>query len=153
VLALFFVECAFKVIAQGFVMHSNAYLRSPWNWVDFVVVVTGLLELLPVLDELNISWLRTFRVLRPLRSITAFPSMKKLIQSMINAIPSLFGVVVFMGFILMNFAILANSQFAGAYYSRCRLTPEAVGDEWPYDPSIERLCSMDPERGFQCPAG
>ena len=142
-----------KVIAQGFALHSNAYMRNPWNWIDFIVVTTGLIELLPIVNQLNISGLRSLRVLRPLRSITAYPSMKKLIQSMINAIPSLFGVVVFMGFILMNFAILANSQFAGAYYSRCRLTPEAVGDEWPYDPTNERLCSMDPSRGYQCPAG
>ena len=131
-------------------MHENAYLRDSWNWIDILVVITGLLELLN-LNGANLKSLRALRVLRPLRSIKAFPSMRKLIQGMINSLPSLINAVIFMGFIFVNFAIFGTQQFGGLYYSRCRLTPEPVNDTWPYDPLDQRLCSASVDTGRQCP--
>ena len=40
-MGIFCVECVMKVIALGFVMHKGSYLRSMWNIMDFVVVVSG----------------------------------------------------------------------------------------------------------------
>lgn len=40
-LGIFTVEATFKILAQGFVLHPGSYLRSMWNIMDFVVVVTG----------------------------------------------------------------------------------------------------------------
>ena len=40
-MAIFCIECVLKVIAFGFVMHKGSYLRSGWNIMDFIVVVTG----------------------------------------------------------------------------------------------------------------
>eukprot|EP00425_Heterocapsa_triquetra_P016824 CAMPEP_0195132656 /NCGR_PEP_ID=MMETSP0448-20130528/147312_1 /TAXON_ID=66468 /ORGANISM="Heterocapsa triquestra, Strain CCMP 448" /LENGTH=82 /DNA_ID=CAMNT_0040170681 /DNA_START=63 /DNA_END=308 /DNA_ORIENTATION=+ len=46
---LFFVECALKIIARGFFFSSGApdaaYLQDPLNWLDFIVVITSVLEL------------------------------------------------------------------------------------------------------------
>ena len=42
---LFTAEMTLKVIAEGLLGHRNAYLRSSWNWLDFVVVVVGWLTL------------------------------------------------------------------------------------------------------------
>ena len=39
--AIYTVEMLLKIIAKGFVLHSYAYLRDPWNWLDFVVVCLG----------------------------------------------------------------------------------------------------------------
>jgi hypothetical protein len=67
-LVLFTVEMAIKMLAQGLCMHPHSYLRSGWNWLDFVVVIIGYLETystgLP-----GISTLRLFKTLRPLRSL------------------------------------------------------------------------------------
>lgn len=41
-LAIFCVEASLKILALGFVMHKNSYLRNIWNIMDFFVVVTGL---------------------------------------------------------------------------------------------------------------
>lgn len=41
-LVVFTVECVMKIIAFGFVMHANSYLRNGWNALDFVIVVIGL---------------------------------------------------------------------------------------------------------------
>ena len=75
---LFTLECLLKIITQGLVMHENSYLRDSWNWIDFSVVITGILELANI-PGVNLRSLRALRVLRPLRSIKAFPSMRKLI--------------------------------------------------------------------------
>lgn len=43
-LAIFCVEASLKILALGFVMHKNSYLRNIWNIMDFFVVVTGLVQ-------------------------------------------------------------------------------------------------------------
>lgn len=40
-MGIFTVECVLKIIAFGFVLHKDSYLRSMWNVLDFIVVVTG----------------------------------------------------------------------------------------------------------------
>ena len=42
---IFTVELVLKVIAMGFCMHPKSYMRDAWNWLDFIVVVTGVIEL------------------------------------------------------------------------------------------------------------
>ena len=46
--AMFLIECITKIIAMGFVIHKNAYLRDKWNWIDFLVVIVGAIELTPL---------------------------------------------------------------------------------------------------------
>lgn len=64
---LFTIECVLKVISMGFFIGPGAYLHNGWNWIDFIVVITSLLQSLPGMP--NVSFLRTFRVLRPLRTL------------------------------------------------------------------------------------
>jgi Ion transport protein len=40
-MGIFTVEMCTKIIAMGFVLHPDSYLRNPWNIMDFVVVVSG----------------------------------------------------------------------------------------------------------------
>lgn len=75
-LALFTIECILKIIAFGFFFHPEAYLRSSWNLLDFVIVVIGLMNLIVsfILPTFNVKALRAFRVLRPLRLVSGVPS-------------------------------------------------------------------------------
>lgn len=107
---------------MGAFMHRNAYFREPWNWLDFTVVLVGILEVTP-LPNIQIKAIRSFRVLRPLRSVNALPSMKKLVSGLINSIPSLLNAILFMSFIFIQFAIIGTGQFGGAYHNQCRTTP------------------------------
>ena len=43
---VFLIEAAIKIYAMGFILNQKAYLRDTWNIIDFLVVITGLLELL-----------------------------------------------------------------------------------------------------------
>ena len=41
---VFFVEMLIKILAKGFIWENYSYLRDPWNWLDFLVVVARLVE-------------------------------------------------------------------------------------------------------------
>lgn len=96
----YFLECACKILAMGFILHENAYLRSLWNWMDFAVVLAWILEII-MQGNSNFKALRGLRVLRPLRSLKMWRAMRKLIQGLIDAIPSLIWAVLFMVFVFL----------------------------------------------------
>jgi len=146
---IFTLEALIKIIAMGFILHPQAYLRDGWNVIDFFVVTTGLLEILPN-SSVNLKALRTLRVLRPLRSINAIPSMRKLVSALLMSIPNFANVSVFLIFIFVLFSILGLHNYEVISYNRCRLTETPVNATyWPMsdDP---RVCSMDSLGVHQC---
>lgn len=44
-LALYSTEMAIKILALGFVFNKGAYLRDPWNILDFIIVGSAYLTL------------------------------------------------------------------------------------------------------------
>ena len=42
---IFIIEFAFKVLAQGFIVHKRSYLRDMWNMLDFLIVMVSITEL------------------------------------------------------------------------------------------------------------
>ncbi len=40
-LAIYTCEMVIKVIAKGFILNDYTYLRNPWNWLDFIVILSG----------------------------------------------------------------------------------------------------------------
>lgn len=60
-----------KIIAKGFLLNKYTYLRNPWNWLDFVVITSGYTTIL--IEMSNLAGLRTFRVLRALKTISIMP--------------------------------------------------------------------------------
>ena len=143
-----------KVIAMGFCMHPKSYMRDPWNWLDFIVVVTGVIELgAGDKGAQSVRALRVLRVLRPLKSINAFPKMRRLIGALLSSLPNLGNAVLFMLFIFLLFGILGVQQFGGSVYQRCRFTdvPNADGT-WPFDEDIPFLCSKEAQGNYHCPA-
>jgi hypothetical protein len=79
----FTFECFVKIMALGLVMGKGGYLRDIWNWLDFIVVVAALIQNLNLVA--NVSSLRTFRLFRPLRSLSAVPSMKILVNTLFQS--------------------------------------------------------------------
>jgi len=85
VFVIFFaLECISKIMGMGFIVDPGSYLRDAWNWLDFIVVVSSLLTEIPALQ--SVSGMRTFRLLRPLRSLTTMPSMKILISTLLASV-------------------------------------------------------------------
>lgn len=125
---LFTLECVLKVICMGF-FGPKGYLADKWNWLDFVVVVTGLVSFLPEVP--NISIIRTFRILRPLRALSSNPGLQSLVVAILNSIPQLLGVLVLLLFVFTLFGIAGLQLFSGGgMHTRCRLTPYPVNMSW-----------------------
>jgi hypothetical protein len=117
---LFVLEMMIKSIAMNFAFGDGAYLKSPWNQLDFAIVSISLLLLLadsvPQLRSLRI--LRVARVLRPLRLISRNPGMRLVIESLFKAmsgVTNVFGVVIVLQLV---FAILGMQMFSGML-ARC----------------------------------
>ncbi|OWZ15606.1 Voltage-gated Ion Channel, partial [Phytophthora megakarya] len=118
--AIFTAECVLKIVAMGFARNKGAYLRDSWNVLDFLVVISSLVAILPTVP--NVSVIRTIRVLRPLRSLSMISGMRKLISALLKALPALGNVVVLQVFLFFMFTILGNQLFGGDMTRRCRLT-------------------------------
>ena len=71
-LGIYSLEMVIKVVAKGFILNNYTYLRSPWNWLDFLVILSGYLT--SFIEMGNLAGLRTFRVLRALKTISILPS-------------------------------------------------------------------------------
>ena len=125
---IFTLECLFKVAVMGFFKHRNAYLRDPWNCLDFSIVIISIIGVVPGADSEALKALRTARILRPLRSISSLKTMKMLMSTIYKSIPGLFNVCVSLTFVFSIFAILGIHSFSGEHYKFCRETEELIDD-------------------------
>jgi len=148
--AIFSTESVLKIFAWGFVRHRFSYLRDPWNVLDFVVVLIGLLERLQVGGKL--SFLRLFRLLRPLRSLNAVKSMKVLVNTFLKSIMRLGNVLILGLFLFLVFSIIGISLMNGIFYRQCYETrdPELRNGCWEWNSTGgDRLCGGD----YMCAEG
>ncbi|NXX17993.1 SCN3A protein, partial [Podargus strigoides] len=67
-------ESLIKILARGFCLEDFTFLRDPWNWLDFSVILMAYVTEFVNLG--NVSALRTFRVLRALKTISVIPGKK-----------------------------------------------------------------------------
>lgn len=73
IFAFFTLEMTIKMIAMG-EWGRGTYLADSWNRLDFFIVMSGALEYILQVENLNLTAIRTIRVLRPLRAINRIPS-------------------------------------------------------------------------------
>ena len=118
----FTIEMCLKIFAMGFIWNVGSYLRDGWNWLDFVVVVSGLTTSIPGIPKVSI--LRAVRVLRPLRSLTAIPKLRVLVNALLTAIPELANAIIVILFMFIIFSILGLQVYSGRMHFRCRYTEE-----------------------------
>ena len=118
-ISIFTVEFVCQVIALGF----YSYIMDPWHVLDFVVVFAGLISFGPDLGASG-SCVRTFRIFRPLKAVSAFPGLQAMVIAIIKSIPQLITVLIVLTFIFFLYGIGGLILFCGPeMHSRCRLTP------------------------------
>ncbi|EAR90226.2 cation channel family transporter (macronuclear) [Tetrahymena thermophila SB210] len=117
---VFCVEAAIKIIAYGFLYNftkpDQAYLRSPWNILDFFVNICAIVDLSGFLSTQSLKSLkslRVFRALRPLKIITKNESLKLLVNSLFQTIPVLTSLAFVILIMTWIFAIFLMSSFKG----------------------------------------
>jgi len=124
---IFIGEMAIKFVALGLFWGKDAYLRSGWNWLDLIVVVVSIVDLIFPGSGGVLKTFRMIRALRPLRVISRNENLKVVVQTMFASIPDLMTLLCVTAFFLLIFALFFLSFLNGTLF-HCE-SPEWLGDE------------------------
>ena len=111
-LAVFVVEIAAKLFARG----PGGFFRNGWNIFDFVIVG---ISLVPATQGLSV--LRALRILRLLRVVSVAPSLRRVVEGLVTALPGMGSVFLLMGMLFYIGSVMATKLFGSAF-------PEWFGD-------------------------
>ncbi|XP_010171733.1 sodium channel protein type 2 subunit alpha isoform X7 [Antrostomus carolinensis] len=114
-------EFLVKILARGFCVNDFTCLRDPWNWLDFVVISFAYITEFVNLG--NVSALRTFRVLRALKTISVIPGLKTIVGALIQSVKKLSDVMILTVFCLSVFALIGLQLFMGNLKNKCLFWP------------------------------
>ena len=104
-LAIFVLELVLKLTARG-----ARFFRNGWNIFDFVIVG---ISLLPATGGLSV--LRALRILRLLRVLSVTPSLRRVVEGLMAALPGMGSVFLLMGIIFYIGSVMATKLF-GAFF-------------------------------------
>uniref|UniRef100_A0A452QPG1 Sodium channel protein n=1 Tax=Ursus americanus TaxID=9643 RepID=A0A452QPG1_URSAM len=124
--AIYTFESLVKILARGFCLHAFTFLRDPWNWLDFSVIVMAYTT--EFVDLGNVSALRTFRVLRALKTISVISGLKTIVGALIQSVKKLADVMVLTVFCLSVFALIGLQLFMGNLRHKCVRNFTALND-------------------------
>ncbi|NWY67180.1 SCN5A protein, partial [Erithacus rubecula] len=110
-------ESLIKILATGFCLNEFTFLRDPWNWLDFTVIVMAYVGAFSDLG--SVSVLRTFRVLRALKTISVVPGLKIIVGALIQSVKKLANVMILTVFCLSVFALIGLQLFKGNLRQKC----------------------------------
>lgn len=130
-LGFFVLELLLRVVA-----HGRRFFRDPWNVFDLLVVGVAVLPL-PASESL--SALRALRVLRVLRVITVVPSLRRVVDGLLRAVPGMGAVGALLVLVMYVSAVIATGLFGQAapdYFgnlgtSLFTLFQAMTGEAWP----------------------
>ena len=94
-----------EIVAKLFVYRS-AFWRDGWNIFDFIIVAISLVP-----GGQGLSVLRAMRILRLLRVVSVAPSLRRVIEGLVNALPGMGSVFLLMGLIFYIGAVMATKLF------------------------------------------
>jgi len=115
---IFTLEAAVKIIAMGFLIGPDVYLRHYWNMLDFVVVVAGVIDLISSSAGAALSPLRLIRTLQPLRALNKFRSGRLVLETLGASLPLLMDVVLFMLWFVVAMTVMGVMFFGGTMTDR-----------------------------------
>ena len=104
-LSIFVAELVAKMVAFRF-----RFFRDGWNIFDFVIIA---MSLVPAAQ--GVSALRALRILRVLRVVSAAPSLRRVVEGFITALPGMGSVFLLMALIFYIASVIATKLFAEAF--------------------------------------
>ncbi|MHA6345016.1 ion transporter [Roseivivax sp. CAU 1761] len=104
-LSIFVIEIALKIFARG-----TSFFRSGWNVFDFAIVAVALV---PATQGLSV--LRALRILRLLRIISVAPTLRRVVEGFVSALPGMASVFLLMALIFYIAAVMATKLFGDAF--------------------------------------
>lgn len=138
--SLFFMaEMVIKMFAMG-VCGEGAYFSTAWNKFDGFIVATSVVDFIGV----QLTYLKVFRALRPLRAVNKFPKLKILVKLLLDTIPMMASVGLLCFFIFSIYGILALQLWPGLTHQRC------YDSQYPTDPIGYYGYDDDADGGYIC---
>ncbi|XP_009068652.1 PREDICTED: sodium channel protein type 5 subunit alpha-like, partial [Acanthisitta chloris] len=119
-------ESLIKILARGFCLNEFTFLRDPWNWLDFTVIIMAYVGAFSDLG--SVSVLRTFRVLRALKTISVVPGLKIIVGALIQSVKKLADVMILTVFCLSVFALIGLQLFKGNLRQKCMRNNTDLGN-------------------------
>jgi voltage-gated sodium channel len=104
-LTIFIVEIILKLIAYRF-----SFFKSGWNVFDFIIVG---ISLVPGAEGLSV--LRALRILRLLRVVSVAPSLRRVVEGFVTALPGMGSVFVLMALIFYIGSVMATKLFGASF--------------------------------------
>lgn len=104
-LIIFCLEIAAKLI-----VYRLGYFKDPWNIFDFTIVG---IALLPMGGGLSV--MRALRILRALRIVSVVPTMRRVVEGLLLAIPSLGAVIALLAILFYICAVMATKLFGSEF--------------------------------------
>ncbi|CUX79631.1 MAG: voltage-gated sodium channel [Roseibaca calidilacus] len=104
-LGIFVVELALKLYA-----HRWQFWRSGWNIFDFIIIG---IALMPATQGFSV--LRALRILRLLRVVSVSPSLRRVVEGFITALPGMGSVFLLMGMIFYIGSVMATKLFQNSF--------------------------------------
>lgn len=104
-LAVFVAELAAKLF-----VFRGRFFKDGWNIFDFLIVG---ISLIPAAQGLSV--LRAMRILRLLRVVSVAPSLRRVVEGLINALPGMGSVFLLTGLIFYIAAVMATKLFGSAF--------------------------------------
>ncbi len=104
-LGIFTIEILLKLI-----VHRHRFFLSGWNNFDFVIVG---ISLIPGAGGLSV--LRAMRIMRVLRVVSIAPSLRRVVEGFITALPGMVSVFALMALIFYIAGVMATKLFADTF--------------------------------------
>lgn len=104
-LGIFTIEIILKLI-----VHRHRFFLSGWNNFDFVIVG---ISLAPGAGGLSV--LRAMRIMRVLRVVSVAPSLRRVVEGFITALPGMMSVFVLMALIFYIAGVMATKLFGDTF--------------------------------------
>lgn len=105
ILKIFIVEIALRIFVHGW-----RFFTRPWSIFDFVVVA---IALIPASEAF--AALRALRVLRVLRLISMVPTMRRVIEGLLSAVPGIASVSTIMMLFFYVFAVIGTHLYSETF--------------------------------------
>ncbi|XP_067265956.1 sodium channel, voltage-gated, type I-like, alpha isoform X3 [Chanodichthys erythropterus] len=131
-------EALIKIVARGFCVGQFTFLRDPWNWLDFIVIVMAYVT--EFVDLGNVSALRAFRVLRALKTISVIPGLKTIVGALIQSVKKLSDVMILTLFCLSVFALVGLQLFMGVLKHKCVFYNSSIIPDKPEECYNSTIC-------------
>ena len=104
-LTIFVIELLAKLYAFG-----TRFFRDGWNWFDAIIIGVAVM---PSTDGLSV--LRALRILRVLRVVSAAPTLRRVVEGFMRALPGMGSVFLLMGLIFYIGAVMATKLFGPSH--------------------------------------